>query len=132
MSSDNKVQCIVVTPEKTELETSCDMLIVPLFDGEIGIQAGRAPMVGRLGFGLMKIKTGTTVVEWFVDGGFVQVTREGVYVLTDRLLKPEAIDRNEAEADLKKANAMMSNSPESAAFKDRALEQARAKARLAK
>jgi len=103
-----------------------------MFDGELGIQFGRAPMVGRLGFGLMRIKSNSGVAEWFVDGGFVQVTREGVYVLTDRLIKPDQIDRKEAEAELDKAMGMVSNSPESAASRERSLSQARAKVRLAK
>jgi len=132
MSTDNKVHCIVVTPEKTELDTTCDMLIIPMYDGELGIQFGRAPMVGRLGYGLMRIKSNSGVAEWFVDGGFVQVTREGVYVLTDRLMKPDQIDRKESEAELDKAMAMVSNSTESAASKERSLSQARAKVRLAK
>ena len=132
MSTDNKVHCVVVTPEKTELETTCDLLIVPMFDGELGIQFGRAPMVGRLGFGIMRIKSNNNVTEWFVDGGFVQVTREGVYVLTDRLLKPDQIDRKQAETDLDRAMVMVANSPESAAFKERSITQARAKVRLAR
>ena len=132
MSTDNKVHCVVVTPEKTELDTTCDSMVVPMFDGELGIQVGRAPMVGRLGFGMMRIKSSSGVVEWFVDGGFVQVTREGVYVLTDRLLKPDQIDGKEAQADLDKAMTMVANSPESAAVKERALSQARAKVRFAK
>ena len=89
-------------------------------------------MVGRLGFGMMKIRNGNDVAEWFVDGGFVQVTREGVNVLTDRLLKPEQIDRKEAEADLDKAMLIKTNSPESAALKERSVTQARAKMRLGK
>ena len=132
MSTDNKVHCVVVTPEKTELETSCELMIVPMFDGELGIQFGRAPMVGRLGFGIMRIKSNNSVTEWFVDGGFIQVTREGVYVLTDRLLKPDQIDRKQVESDLEQAMAMETNSLETAAFKERSLNQARAKLRLAK
>jgi F-type H+-transporting ATPase subunit epsilon len=132
MSTDNKVHCVVVTPEKTELDTTCDSMIVPMYDGELGIQFGRAPMVGRLGFGMMRIKSNNTTSEWYVDGGFVQITREGVYVLTDSLLKPDQLDRKQAEADLEKAMAMQSTSPESAALKERNLTQARAKARLAK
>jgi F-type H+-transporting ATPase subunit epsilon len=130
MSASDKVHCVVVTPEKTELDTTCDSLILPLFDGEMGIQPGRAPMVGRLGFGIMKVRNGSSVEEWFVDGGFVQVTREGVNVLTDRLLKPEQISRKEAEADLDKAMMIKSSSPEAAALKERAVTQARAKVRL--
>ncbi len=132
MSTDNKVHCIVVTPERTELDTLCDLMVIPMFDGELGIQFGRAPMVGRLGFGIMRIKSNSSVTEWFVDGGFVQVTREGVYVLTDRLLKPDQIDGKQAEADLEKAMSTVTNSPESAAVKERTMTQARAKIRLAK
>ncbi len=47
--AEQQVRCVVVTPEKTELDVKCDSLIVPLFDGELGILAGRAPMVDDLG-----------------------------------------------------------------------------------
>ncbi len=132
MSTENKVHCVVVTPEKTELDTRCDSLIVPMFDGELGIQFDRAPMIGRLGYGMLRIASGNTTTEWFVDGGFVQVTREAVYLMTDQLLKPEKLDRKQAESDLETASAMDSGTPETAAFKQRAIDKARAKIRLAK
>jgi F0F1-type ATP synthase epsilon subunit len=53
MSTNHTVHCVVVTPEKTELDAQCDSMILPLFDGLFGILPGHAPMVGRLGFGLM-------------------------------------------------------------------------------
>lgn len=127
------IRCTVVTPEKTELETQARSLIVPLFDGLVGILPGRAPMIGRLGFGLLKITAESgAVTEHFVDGGFVQVTRDGVYILTDRLLKPESLDRQQAESDLAKANALSGVTPEAFSIKERATAQARAKLRLAK
>ena len=132
MSTNDKVHCVVVTPEKTELDTTCDSLVLPLFDGEFGIQPGHSPMVGRLVFGMMRVRDGSTVTEWFVDGGFVQVTRQGVNVLTDRLLKPEQIDRKEAEEDLNRAMLIKASSPESLALKERSVTQAQAKMRLAK
>ncbi len=130
--ADTQVRCVVVTPEKTELDTKCDSLVLPLYDGETGILPGRAPMVGRLGFGLLKLRTGSTVDAWYVDGGFVQVTRDGVHVLTDRLVKPESLDKAQAEADLAKANTIKASSPETFALKDRAIAQARAKLTIAK
>jgi F-type H+-transporting ATPase subunit epsilon len=130
MSTDSGVHCVVVTPEKTELDTHCESLILPLFDGELGILPGRAPMVGRLGFGLMKLKSAGREDQWFIDGGFVQVTRDGVYVLTDRLLRPANIDKAQAEADLKKAQEIRPSTPEAFALRDRALAQARAKLRV--
>jgi F-type H+-transporting ATPase subunit epsilon len=130
MSSESGVHCIVVTPERTELDVQCQAVKLPMYDGELGILPGRAPMVGRLGFGLMKLKSSSGDQSWFVDGGFVQVTRDGVYVLTNRLLKPDQIDRQGAEEDLRKATEMVAKTPEARAVKERALEQARGKLRI--
>ena len=60
----------------------------------------------------------------------MQVTRDGVYVLTNRLLKPDQIDRQGAEEDLRKATDMVAKTPEARALKERALEQARGKLRI--
>ncbi len=35
------IKCVVVTPEATSLEQEADFVVVPLFDGEKGIAAGR-------------------------------------------------------------------------------------------
>jgi F-type H+-transporting ATPase subunit epsilon len=131
MSESNAVHCVVVTPEKTELDTQCESINLPMFDGEFGILPGRAPMVGRLGFGLMKLKNSGKEERWFVDGGFVQVTRDAVYILTDRLIKPELVDKSGAEEDLRKASEIKPTTPEAAALRERSLAQARAKIRVA-
>jgi len=130
MSTDTVVHCIVVTPERTELDVQCDSVKLPMYDGELGVLPGRAPMVGRLGYGLMTLNSGSGQERWFVDGGFVQVTRDGVYVLTNRLIKPEQIDRQGAEEDLRKATEMVANTPETRAVRERAITQARGKLRI--
>jgi F-type H+-transporting ATPase subunit epsilon len=101
-----------------------------MYDGELGVLPGRAPMVGRLGFGLLKLQSSTGEQSWFVDGGFVQVTRDGVYVLTNRLLKPEQIDRKSAEEELQRATEMVANTPQTRSVRERALAQARGKLRI--
>lgn len=130
MSTHTVVHCIVVTPERTELDVQCDSVKLPMYDGELGVLPGRAPMVGRLGYGLMTLNSGAGQERWFVDGGFVQVTRDGVYVLTNRLIKPEQIDRQGAEEDLRKATEMVANTPETRAVRERAITQARGKLRI--
>jgi F-type H+-transporting ATPase subunit epsilon len=127
----SELRCIVVTPEKTELDTSAISITVPMFDGEMGILPGRAPMVGRLGFGLMTLTTSKGSTKHYVDGGFIQVTRESVCVLTDRLIAPEKIDAKQAANDLETASSMKSITAEAHVAKTRAVSQARAKLRLA-
>jgi F-type H+-transporting ATPase subunit epsilon len=101
-----------------------------MHDGELGVLPGRAPMVGRLGYGLLKLKSSGKEDLWFVDGGFVQVTREAVYVLTDRLMRPDQIDRAAAEADLQKAIEIKPLTAEAFAVRERSLAQSRAKLRV--
>jgi hypothetical protein len=79
-----QLNCIVVTPEETALDEQADFVALPLYDGEIGISPGHSPLIGRLGFGEMRIRTGGTVQQFYVDGGFVQVNGNVISVLTNR------------------------------------------------
>jgi hypothetical protein len=85
------VECIVVTPEETALQTPAQFIALPLFDGEIGIAPGRAPLIGRLGHGEMRIREGTKTLRYYVDGGFVEVNGDVVSVLTNRAVKAEVL-----------------------------------------
>ena len=38
-------QCVVVTPEQQVLDESCVQVILPAYDGEIGIRTDRAPLL---------------------------------------------------------------------------------------
>ncbi|HTU88498.1 MAG TPA: ATP synthase F1 subunit epsilon [Gemmataceae bacterium] len=87
-----ELQCVVVTPEKAVLEENADFVAVPMFDGELGVLPGRAPLIGRLGYGELRLRRGTEVRRFFVDGGFVQVRANTVTVLTSRAQRAEDID----------------------------------------
>ena len=64
------------------LDETAEMVIVPMFDGELGVLQGRAPIIGRLGAGELRLKTGDVSKRWFVEAGFVQVRSNVVTVLT--------------------------------------------------
>ena len=126
-----KVNCIVVTPEKTALEQSCDFLALPLFDGEIGIAGDHSPMIGRLGYGEMRIKENGEQLRFYVDGGFVQVADNVVAVITNRAIPAAELDTNTIESQLAEARSQPSNSPELMESRDRSIAQARAQLRVA-
>jgi F-type H+-transporting ATPase subunit epsilon len=120
------LHCIVVTPEKTALEQKADFVALPLFDGEVGIAPGRAPMIGRLGFGEMRLRVGEKVLRYYVDGGFVQVSGDVVSVLTNRAMPAEQVDSDAARKHLQQALARPISTPELEQQRDRAVAQARA------
>ena len=80
----SKLQIVIVTPESTTLDKQVDSIVLPLFDGEKGILANHAPMIGRLGKGKLRIKDGGTEETYEIDGGFVQVESNTVSILTGK------------------------------------------------
>lgn len=130
-ASDGKLRCIVVTPESTLLDESADFIALPLYDGEIGISPSHTPLIGRLGFGEMRLKKGGKSSRYYIDGGFVQVADNLVSVLTSRAVASSSLDPATAAEALKSARSRPSNTPELMAIRDRLETQARAQVRAA-
>ena len=101
----NELQLVVVTPETTIVDEPVSALRFPLFDGSAGVLPGRAPLVGRLGCGELKMTTAGAERSYFVDGGFVQINGPTVTLLTARCLSNDDIDADAARAELEEATA---------------------------
>ena len=100
------LEVVLVTPEETLFERPIVSLKLPLFDGSAGIYSGRAPLVGRLGTGELRLELdGGQHESWFIDGGFVQVKGSVVSVLTNAAIAVSQIDTNAAEKELQALNA---------------------------
>jgi F-type H+-transporting ATPase subunit epsilon len=124
------LQCIVVTPERAVLDQAADFVALPMYDGELGVLPGRAPLIGRLGSGELRLRRGNTSDRYFIDGGFAQVRNDQVTVLTQQAIKAEAIDQEAATRTLDAPLGIVAseNSPQTT----RAKERARAQLRIAR
>src|ERR1700722_9532098 len=96
-TSSHTLQCVVVTPERPVLDAPADFVALPMYDGELGVLPGRAPLIGRLGPGELRTKRGSETHRYFVDGGFAQVRANVVTVLTPRAQPAEQIDAQAAQ-----------------------------------
>ena len=126
------IRCVVVTPERTELDREADSVVLPMFDGELGILAGRAPMIGRLGFGTLRLQTAAGPERYYVDGGFAQVEDNTVNILTSRAIPVDLLDAEEAQKALEDARELPSSTPEESQLKDTAVRRARGQVRAAR
>jgi len=99
----DQLQLVVVTPEKPLLDESVSALRFPLYDGQIGVLPGRAPLVGRLGYGELVVTTPSGEESYYIDGGFVQITGSVVSLLTRRAIPVAEVDKSEAEELLAKS-----------------------------
>ncbi len=124
-----ELRVVVVTPETTLLDDAADFVALPLFDGEIGIAPLHSPMIGRLGFGEMRIVRNEVERRIYVDGGFVQVADNVVSVLTNRSVDVKDLNAAAADEQLKTAMKQKADTDELLAIRDRAVAQSRAQLR---
>ncbi len=119
------LQLVVVTPETTLLDEPVAGVRFPLFDGQMGVLPGRAPLVGRLGTGELHITTATGERSFFIDGGFVQIRDNTVTLLTSRCIPAASINADAAAKELAEASARPANSDETIDARQRDQERAR-------
>jgi len=126
------LRCVVVTPERTELDREAEYVSLPMFDGELGVQKGRAPLIGRLGFGTLRLQTAAGPERYYVDGGFAHVEGDVINVLTGRAISVDLLDGEEARAELDAAQDMPGSTPEESQLKATAARRARGKLRASR
>ncbi len=129
--SDGRIQCVVVTPERTLFDALVEFVALPLYDGELGILPGRAPLIGRLGFGELRTRDVTNIKRYFIDGGFAQVRDDVVTVLTNRAIPAAQIDTEAAATELEQSQARRAITDDEQSEKAKAVARARAQLRVA-
>ena len=128
---DGRLECVVVTPERTLFDELVDFVALPLYDGELGVLPGRMPLIGRLGFGELRTKESGVVNRYFVDGGFVQVRDDVITVLTNRATPAAQVDPASAARELEEAKARHASTEFEVEEKEKAVTRARARVRVA-
>jgi F-type H+-transporting ATPase subunit epsilon len=123
------LKCVVVTPEKAVLDEAADFVVVPMFDGELGIGYDRLPLIGRLGYGELRLTKGDQTKHYYVDGGFVQVRANVVTVLTSKAIPAKDLKPDAARAALKSDKVATTLQDQEAQYK--AQQRARAQLRIA-
>jgi F-type H+-transporting ATPase subunit epsilon len=121
----------VITPERAVLEAEATFAAVPVHDGELGILRNRAPMLYRLGAGLLRAETAEGKKALFVAGGFAQMVDNRLTVLTEVARELAKLDRAAAEKALAEALAMKGTTEAEFKARQHAVATARAELRLA-
>jgi F-type H+-transporting ATPase subunit epsilon len=140
--SDRTFRCRVVTPAESLLDEPIEYANVPMWDGLMGFQHGRAPLVGKLGLGELTLRFPASTHGggdriFFIDGGFVQMSEGELIILAESAQSAEAIAESDAQAELNEAESMQSDpdADDKAGEADRirlARERARVRLRIAR
>ena len=132
MAKTNTFSCSVVTPERKVLECDARFVAFPAHDGEMGVLNHRAPLVCRLGIGVLRVETEGKKHVLFVDGGFAQVDdKSRLTILTQQAHRPDDLEAAVAERALVEARAMKITDDASFVARSEAIQRAQVQVRLA-
>lgn len=123
----DKLHFSLVSPEREVFNGDVDQVVVPGAEGEFGVLARHAPVLSVLKRGVLKVIDGASVQRIFVNGGFADVTPEGLTVLAE-----EAIDLNETTLDAATLDQQIKDSSEDLRDANNDAARAAAQARIAR
>jgi F-type H+-transporting ATPase subunit epsilon len=103
-----------------------------MYDGELGVGKGRAALIGRLGYGILRLDIQGEIRRFFIDGGFAQVENDSISVLTSRAIPADQLDVETAEQAVQQAAQMPGGNTELMQIRDQALLRARGMLRAAR
>jgi len=100
----------IVNPEKSFLsKDNISEVVVPAFEGEIGILKDHIPIISFLKPGIVKIFIGVEEENYYVEDGIVEFKDNSLSILTSSIYNLKDIDKNyvnnsisEAEKELSK------------------------------
>jgi len=97
-------QLELVAADKIVWSGEATMVIARTLEGEVGIMANHAPLLGVLAPGTVEIRPdeGSTMIA-AVDGGFISVAHNRISILAERAELADDIDLSEAKRDLERA-----------------------------
>jgi len=103
----------IVSPERLLLSAVAEAVTVPGREGYFTAMADHAPMMTTLKPGFLTV-TGDSSQTFYVQGGFAEVTPEGVTVLAELARTASDFSRSDIEAQIKAAEAELaaSSTPE--------------------
>jgi len=128
----NTFELKVIAIDKTFFKGRCKQIIVPAYDGELGIMAHHESSVIALVEGLTRIQLEDgTWLEAVTGVGHVQIAYNRVQMLVDFAERPEEIDEKRAQAALVRAQEAMRQKQSIQEYHMSQANMARAMARLA-
>jgi len=106
----------LVSPERELYSGNVDQVDLPGAEGDLGIMPNHSPFMAALRTGVITVSGNGTEAQFFVQGGFADVTPSGLIVLAERAVAMAALDKAEIEAQITAAEASLSELSGDAAF----------------
>ena len=95
----------IVNPEKLFLSLdNVSEVVVPAFEGDMGILKDHISIISFLKPGIVKVFTGNEVKELYVEDGIIEFSENSLSILTSRIIDIKEIKKNDLSSMINEAN----------------------------
>tara|TARA_B100001564_G_scaffold330773_1_gene316266 strand:+ start:213 stop:611 length:399 start_codon:yes stop_codon:yes gene_type:complete len=99
----------IVNPEKSFLsKENVSEVVVPAFEGEIGILKDHIPIISFLKPGIIKVFIGSEEENYYVEDGIVEFKDNSLSILTSSIFNLKDIDKNHISNSISEAENELS------------------------
>lgn len=125
----------LVTPEKVAWSAPADFVVLPAFQGEMGVLPGHQPFLVQLVAGEVRVTEKDAVTRFAVSGGFAEVKDDTISLFAETAEMAVQIDAERARQALEKAKMEVAKpglDPEQLAAMEAAIRRAQVRLRVAR
>ena len=95
----------IVNPEKLFLSLdNVSEVVVPAFEGDMGILKDHISIISFLKPGIVKVFTGNEVKELYVEDGIIEFSENSLSILTSRIIDIKEIKKDDLSSMINEAN----------------------------
>ena len=98
----------IISPDQTILKQETNEVIIPSFEGQMGILKNHIPLITFLRPGIITIKT-VGEKKYYVEEGTVEFSNNNLLILTSTARDLANLDKNKINELLQKAEANLNN-----------------------
>jgi ATP synthase F1 epsilon subunit len=107
--SHGKFRVVLLTPKAKLMEVRAGSVVVPAYDGQMGILRNHCPTLAELGSGIMQVREIADCPDAFytIEGGFVRISENHVTVLAYDVTTFEGKTQEEIESMVSHAQSVI-------------------------
>ena len=95
----------IVNPEKLFLSLdNVSEVVVPAFEGDIGILKDHISIISFLKPGIVKVFSGNEIKELYVEDGIIEFSENSLSILTSRIIDIKEIKKDDLSSMINEAN----------------------------
>ena len=99
----------LVSPERELYSGNVDQVDIPGTEGNLGVMPNHSPLMAAIRTGVITVTENGAETQFFVQGGFADVTPSGLTVLAEQAVAMGDLNKADVEAQIASVEASLPN-----------------------